>query len=171
MNMWTVGFLNNLEINILFTKCCSSTIFCSNFHLHPLHWILNHRFSTCLCRRLNSRKYFKSEHFIPKKMIIFETLIKDLITLGVNPNDSNRFNWRIRFGFFVFGLCISLNVIFIFTIENDNVMVYMKIFCVITGLIQMCICLLATVFQEDKVFSVIKSTENIMNKSKSFYLS
>lgn len=99
------------------------------------------------------------------KMKQFETLIKQLVLLGVNPNESSRFNWKITMVFFIFGMNILLSVISIFTMEN---IYYVEIICVLTAFVEMSICLLAIVLQlqQTKLFTIIGSIEKLINKSK-----
>lgn len=99
-------------------------------------------------------------------MKIFETVQKHLLLLGISPNErAHPFNWKIVMCFLMFGLSILLNVIFIFSGESIILMNYVEFFCVITGLIELGICLLAIVLQQMKLFEVIKTTEKLINES------
>lgn len=103
-----------------------------------------------------------------ERMKIFETIQKHLAILGINPNESHlRHNWKISLGFFVFGLCIILNVIFIFSIENVTLMNYMEFFNVSTSLILVCHSMATIVLQRVELFEFIDSIEKLVNKSKS----
>lgn len=97
-------------------------------------------------------------------MKIFEKVRNDFVILGVNPTESYAFNWKIAIGFLVFGLGIFLNAASIFSIENNNLITFVKNFCEITGLVQMSICLLAIVLQKPKLFGLIESIEKLINK-------
>lgn len=101
-------------------------------------------------------------------MKIFETVIKNLVFLGVDPNESRRFNWKVMTCFLVFGLNIVFNGIFIFSIEDLTLTVYMEFVGIILALIEMSISLLAIVLQRMKLFALIGCIENVINESNSF---
>lgn len=99
-------------------------------------------------------------------MKIFVQIQKDLVFLGINPSESNRINWKIAMGLLLFGLNILSVVTFIFSIENDNnLMDYVNGFCIFCAMCELCVCLLAIVWQKTKVFQVIGSFEKLINKS------
>lgn len=136
-----------------------------------MHLTLNNQISACLYVQLNSQTFLfkvKLEHFMhtqQSKMKIFKRIQKNLVTLGINPNESSPFNWKIMIVFLLLGLGIILNVMFIFPIKDKDLMDYVKVFTIITVLIQLCICMAGIVLQQTKLFVIIGRFEKIINKS------
>lgn len=100
-----------------------------------------------------------------KKMKILETIQKYLVLLGINPNETNPFNWKITMGFLLIGLAILSNFILIFSIDNITSMDFVNFFNLISSLMLMCISLATIVSQQTKLFEFIGSLEKLTNES------
>lgn len=89
--------------------------------------------------------------------------------VGINPKESNRFNWKIAMGFLLSSFNIFLFCIFIFSIEvNDNLLEFVNAFCSVSALVEMGICLAALVCHQMKLLEFIRTIESLINKSNSF---
>lgn len=87
---------------------------------------------------------------------------------GLNPNESNLFDWKIAMGFLIFGLTILSKVTLIFTMESVRVMDFVEFFSTSTALVLMTIFLVAIDLQQLKLFSLIASMEELIDKSYPF---
>lgn len=108
--------------------------------------------------RSNSSKYFEME--------ILVKIQKYLVLLGINPSDSNRFNWKIAINFLLLLLNLLSVVVFLFSVENDHLMDFVNGFCMFCGSSELCICSLTVVLQKTKVFQIIGSIEELINESE-----
>lgn len=88
-----------------------------------------------------------------------------LAVAGIDPNKSNRFNWKIALWFLLFILNILSSIIAISIIEENNLTAYVDGFYTISGLIEMGFSLAATVLQQVKLFEIFKTIEQIINQS------
>lgn len=106
-----------------------------------------------------------------EKLKILGTIQKHLAILGINPNESHlQHNWKILLGFFVFGSCIILNVVLIFSLENVTLMNYMEFFNVSTSLILVCHSLATIALQRDNLFGFMDGIERLVNESKTMFV-
>lgn len=88
-----------------------------------------------------------------------------LLVLGINSKRSHPINWQMSIGFFVLGSSTLSNVAFFFLAENIVLMDYVKVFCVITVLIQLLITLIAISLQQMKFIELIEVIEKIIKGS------
>lgn len=105
---------------------------------------------------------------ISLKMKLFETLKNQLVRLGIDPNqnESNLFNRKITMAFILFGLNILSSVTSILSMEDINRGDFVEIAILFTAFIQMTICLLTIVLQQSKLFAIMGSIEELVNKRK-----
>lgn len=100
-------------------------------------------------------------------MKIFQAAKEQLVLLGITPNASFRFGWKISMCFLVFGLSILSNVMAIFSKDNIILIDDVENICAITAFIEVGICLLTIVLQQRKLFVAVESFQKLINESKS----
>lgn len=100
-----------------------------------------------------------------QKMKIFVKTQEYLAVLGLNPNESNRFKWKIAAGFLFFASAIFSLGMLIFSDENITVVGSMEVFNIFLSMIEMGISWLVIVLQQMKIFGVFERMENCVNKS------
>lgn len=100
-------------------------------------------------------------------MKIFVTIQKNLVFLGINASESNRFNWKNTMGFLLLSLNLLSSIILIYTLENDDLMGYINGFVSASTMFEMFISFATIVSQQVKLFRTIKITEKIINRSNS----
>lgn len=99
-------------------------------------------------------------------MEIFQVLRRKLMLLSINPNELHRFNWKIQMSFLMLGYSILSNIVFIFFTANVTLMDRVKVFCIISELTKLGICLAAVVQRQKKLFGIIENVEKLANESK-----
>lgn len=166
-NNWIHHTSTSIIVGTLISLCFVWIYLCDRKLLLTFNFFMERkgafrRISAFLCGWLNGLKYsVKIE-----EMKIFVQIQKDLVFLGINPNESNRINWKTIMGILLFGLNLLSVFIFIFSIENDNLMDYVNGFCIFCAMCELCTCLLAIIWQKSKLFQVIGSFERLINHSK-----
>lgn len=98
-------------------------------------------------------------------MKFFETIQKELLLLGINPNESSPFNWKITMGFLLIGWSILTNVMYVFAMENPSLMDYLACFSVTTTIATVGICFIVIAFQQMKLIGIIEGQQKLVNKS------
>lgn len=101
-------------------------------------------------------------------MEIFQVLRKKLTILNISPTGSNSFNWKIAMCFLMLGYSIFSNIIFIRITENIVLLDYVKVFCIVTELTKMGLCLATIALRQMKLFEILGNIESLINKSKFF---
>lgn len=103
-------------------------------------------------------------------MKIFETIEKNLMILGLNPNESKTFNWKITLGFILLSLgWIFSNVMLIFTMENITLMDYVNFSTIISSMIIMSIGLASIIIQQVKIFKIFENVQNLITESNLWF--
>lgn len=103
-----------------------------------------------------------------EKMKTFETIQKNLVLLGINPNAAHPFNWTITLDFIVFGLNILLFFLFILFGQNLILVNYVEFFCMASGFFEISVCLATITLQHIKLYQFIGIIEKLMNESNLF---
>lgn len=98
-------------------------------------------------------------------MKIFKTVIRTLVMLGISPNESCRFNWRLSIGFLVLSFVTLGSVMLMFSIENLSLMNLVEFFIVIPTMLEFGLGLATIALQRMELFEIIASMENLTNKS------
>lgn len=105
-----------------------------------------------------------------KVMKIFAKIQKYLLMLGIKPNESYSFNWKVLMVFLAFGFYILSNVMLSISMENPTLMDHLKNFTRISSIASLGISLAAIISQQVKIFEAIGSIERLINESMNRYL-
>lgn len=104
------------------------------------------------------------------KMKIFKIIQKKLMILGINGNETNRFDWKLKIIFWVVGLGILSSIILICSMETIAIMDYVIFFNLTSSLTLMCNFWGDIVYQRIKLFNLITNIEKIVHQSNFFCL-
>lgn len=101
-------------------------------------------------------------------MKILQESQKYLKTLGIEPTQSTHiysFNGKLFVGFLVYASSIILNLLFL-VYSFNSMMEFIQCICVVCALIVTGLCFFTIVLQKRQLFSLIESTEKMINGSK-----